>query len=49
MADRSAEQLLVHAGWLRGLALRLVRDGDVADDLTQPGKRRFIARWLCER
>lgn len=35
MADRSAEELLVHAGWLRALALRLVRDGDVADDLVQ--------------
>ena len=35
MADRSAEELLVHAGWLRALALRLVRDNDVADDLVQ--------------
>jgi RNA polymerase sigma-70 factor (ECF subfamily) len=35
MADRSAEELLVHAGWLRALALRLVRDDDVADDLVQ--------------
>lgn len=35
MADRSAEQLLVHAGWLRALAHRLVRDGDGADDLVQ--------------
>ena len=33
--DLTAEQLLVHAGWLRGLALRIVRDGDVADDLVQ--------------
>lgn len=35
MADRSAEELLVHAGWLRALALRLVRDHDDADDLVQ--------------
>ncbi|MEO8699110.1 MAG: sigma-70 family RNA polymerase sigma factor [Kofleriaceae bacterium] len=31
----NAEELLVHASWLRGLALRLVRDADVADDLVQ--------------
>jgi RNA polymerase sigma factor (sigma-70 family) len=35
MSDRSAEELLVHAGWLRALARRLVRDDDVADDLVQ--------------
>ena len=35
MNDRTAEELLVHAGWLRALALRLVRDGDDADDLVQ--------------
>ncbi|HEY5927162.1 MAG TPA: sigma-70 family RNA polymerase sigma factor, partial [Kofleriaceae bacterium] len=35
MSDRGAEELLVHAGWLRALALRLVRDDDVADDLVQ--------------
>ena len=35
MSDRSAEELLVHAGWLRALALRIVRDEDVADDLVQ--------------
>src|SRR5262245_14736334 len=35
MNDRSAEELLAHAGWLRSLALRLVRDEDVADDLVQ--------------
>ena len=35
MADRSPEELLVHAGWLRALALRPVRDEDVVDDLVQ--------------
>ena len=35
MGDRSAEELLVHAGWLRALAFRLVRDDDDADDLVQ--------------
>ncbi len=30
----TAEDLLAHAGWLQRLALRLVRDADVADDLT---------------
>ncbi|NVB81627.1 MAG: sigma-70 family RNA polymerase sigma factor [Kofleriaceae bacterium] len=35
MSDRRAEELLVHAGWLRALALRLVRDSDIADDLVQ--------------
>ncbi len=37
MADdrTSPENLLAHAGWLRALALRLVRDADVADDLVQ--------------
>src|SRR6266542_4045244 len=35
MSERSAEELLAHAGWLRALALRLVRDEDAADDLVQ--------------
>ena len=29
------EQLLEHVGWLRGLARRLVRDDDLAEDLVQ--------------
>src|SRR5262245_14686566 len=35
MTDRGAEDLLAQAGWLRALALRLVRDDDIADDLVQ--------------
>src|SRR5512139_1157035 len=35
MSDRRVEELLAHAGWLRALALRLVRDDDIADDLVQ--------------
>src|SRR5678815_316208 len=31
----STEQLLAHAGWLRALALRLVHDDSLADDLVQ--------------
>jgi RNA polymerase sigma factor (sigma-70 family) len=35
MSERSVEDLLAHAGWLRALAFRIVRDDDVADDLVQ--------------
>jgi RNA polymerase sigma-70 factor (ECF subfamily) len=31
----TSQDLLAHTGWLRRLALRLVRDADVADDLVQ--------------
>jgi RNA polymerase sigma factor (sigma-70 family) len=52
----TAEELLAHAGWLRGLALRLVGDADVADDLVQetlstavrrsPETRDSLRPWL---
>lgn len=35
MSHRSAEELLAHTTWLRALAVRLVRDEDIADDLVQ--------------
>src|SRR5688572_12606307 len=58
MSDRRAEELLVHAGWLRSLALRLVRDEDIADDLVQdtwittmrsaPERRESAKSWLAK-
>src|SRR5437762_1880135 len=55
---RSVEQLLAHAGWLNRLARHLVRDRDLADDLTQeawaaaarspPDEERPPRRWLAE-
>ena len=58
MSNRSAEELLAHAGWLRGLALRLVRDNDIADDLVQetwmatmrgaPERRESAKSWLAK-
>ena len=52
------EDLLAHAGWLRRLALRLVRDADVADDLVQetmiasarhgPEPRESVRPWLAK-
>lgn len=50
------EELLEHAGWVRALARRLVRDSGVADDLVQetwlaalrrpPADRRNLRGWL---
>ncbi len=60
MADpgRTAEQLLAHADWLRGLARRLAGDADVADDLVQetwiaslhrsPDTERPLRPWLAK-
>jgi len=58
MAQFDADELLVHAGWLRGLALRIVRDPDVADDLVQetwaatirrsPDTREPVKPWLAK-
>jgi RNA polymerase sigma-70 factor (ECF subfamily) len=52
----TAEELLAHTGWLRRLALRLVGDADVADDLVQetlstavrrsPETRDSLRPWL---
>jgi RNA polymerase sigma factor (sigma-70 family) len=52
----TAEELLAHTGWLRRLALRLVGDADVADDLVQetlsaavrrsPDTRDSLRPWL---
>jgi RNA polymerase sigma factor (sigma-70 family) len=52
------ETLLAHASWLRGLALRLVRDADEADDLVQdtwvatvqhaPDTARPVRPWLAK-
>lgn len=52
----TAEELLAHSGWLRRLALRLVGDADVADDLVQetlstavrrsPETRESLRPWL---
>lgn len=33
--EMTAEELLVQAAWLRRLAVRLLADADVADDLVQ--------------
>jgi RNA polymerase sigma factor (sigma-70 family) len=51
-------ELMTHAGWLRRLAVSLVRDGDVADDIVQstlvtawsqpPGTDRDVRPWLAE-
>ena len=51
-------QLLTHAAWLRRLALGLVRDPDVADDVVQgtlvaawtrpPRTDRDVRPWLAE-
>ena len=52
------EELLAHAGWVRKLAARLVRDAGTADDVTQevwayalrspPRDRRNLRGWLAE-
>jgi RNA polymerase sigma factor (sigma-70 family) len=52
------EALLAHASWLRGLALRLVRDADDADDLVQetwvatmehaPDTAKPVRPWLAK-
>ena len=52
----TAEELLAHTGWLRRLAMRLVGDADVADDLVQetlstavrrsPETRDSLRPWL---
>jgi RNA polymerase sigma factor (sigma-70 family) len=51
------EELLAHAGWVRKLAARLVRDAGAADDVTQevwayalrspPSDRRNLRGWLA--
>lgn len=56
--DTTAEELLAHTGWLRGLALRLVGDADVAEDLVQetwiaaarrtPEARESLRPWLAK-
>jgi RNA polymerase sigma factor (sigma-70 family) len=56
--ETTAEELLAHASWLRGLALRLVADADVADDLVQetwiaaarraPDTTRSLRPWLAK-
>ena len=56
--DSTADALLAHAGWLRRLALRLVGDADVADDLVQetwiaaarrsPEERESLRPWLAK-
>lgn len=56
--DTTAQALLAHAGWLRRLALRLVGDADVADDLVQetwiaaarrsPDERESLRPWLAK-
>ena len=58
MSDHGIEELLAHAGWLRGLARRLVSDGDAADDLVQetwvdsmrrpPGRAEAPRSWLAK-
>jgi RNA polymerase sigma factor (sigma-70 family) len=57
-SETTAEELLAHAGWLRRLALRLVADADVADDLVQetwiaaarnaPETRQSLRPWLAK-
>src|SRR5688572_7773837 len=56
--ETMAETLLAHGGWLRALALRLVGDGDVADDLVQetwiaaarkqPERRESLRPWMAK-
>ena len=56
--ETTAEELLAHAGWLRRLALRLVADPDVADDLVQetwiaaarraPDTSKSLRPWLAK-
>ena len=56
--ETTAEELLAHAAWLRRLALRLVADADVADDLVQetwiaaarsaPEPRQSLRPWLAK-
>src|SRR5512140_3109750 len=56
--EATAEELLVHTAWLRRLALRLVGDADVADDLVQetwiaavrrsPEARDSLRPWLAK-
>lgn len=46
---RSLDELLVHAGWLRGLPLRLVRDAAAADDLVQEAWLAALERPEAER
>jgi len=53
----SSDELFAHAGWVRGLALRLVRDAAAADDLVQdafvaaleqkPRADRALEPWLA--
>ena len=53
----SVDELLVHAGWIRGLASRLVKDTAAADDLVQrtwlaamkrpPAAGRPVRAWLA--
>lgn len=54
----NAEELLAHGAWLRRLALRIVRDADVADDLVQdtwaatvrrpPERGESVKPWLAK-
>lgn len=54
----TAEELLSHSGWLHRLAMRLVGDADVADDLVQetwiaankrsPDRRDSLRPWLAK-
>jgi RNA polymerase sigma factor (sigma-70 family) len=56
--DTTAEELLAHSGWLRALAIRLVGDADVAEDLVQetwiaaarrtPEARESLRPWLAK-
>lgn len=56
--ETTAEELLAHTGWLRALALRLVGDADIADDLVQetviaaarrnPEARESLRPWLAK-
>jgi RNA polymerase sigma-70 factor (ECF subfamily) len=56
--ETTAEELLAHSAWLRRLALRLVHDADVADDLVQetwiaavrrvPDASQSLRPWLAK-
>ncbi|HUQ05854.1 MAG TPA: sigma-70 family RNA polymerase sigma factor [Kofleriaceae bacterium] len=56
--ETTAEELLAHSGWLRALAVRLVGDADVAEDLVQetwiaaarrsPEARESLRPWLAK-
>lgn len=45
-AETSTEALLAHAGWMRALALGLVRDGHAADDVVQDAAPAAILGWV---